>query len=301
MRGVCPAAGPRLRELVAFLRGLKESSGLTYEEMARRTGSGPLYCGASTLAEAASGSRVPRWKAVDAYARGAGYVAPRSRRGRGWALWRAAAAEAGHSRVVGRGRRLREVRTVEHFGEYLSRLRDRSGLSLGLLEMVTEDEGLRVPRSTCDLILKGRVLATGHQLAVLLAAFGVKDVKVASIQATRDRLAMPRSGGSWLVAPADVGYVCLDGHPAVEAYLERMQRDEEIKRRTGQLAEDEDYNDWRLERTLRGASRFMELDDDEIERMQQEAEEAARRAGYEPGALRAELEAMAARARPVGD
>lgn len=220
--------------------------------------------------------------------------------GQGWALWRAAAAEAGHSRVVGRGRRLREVRTVEHFGEYLSRLRDRSGLSLGLLEMVTEDEGLRVPWSTCDLILKGRVLTTGHQLAVLLAAFGVKDVQVASIQAMRDRLAVPRGGGSRLVAPADVGYVCLDGRPAVEAYLKRMQRDEEIKRRTGQLAEDQDYDDWRLKRTLRGASRFMELDDDEIERMEQEAEEAARRAGYEPGALRAELGAMAARARPAG-
>jgi hypothetical protein len=63
------------------------------------------------------------------------------------------------------------------------------------------------------------------------------------------------------------GCVCPDGDPSVIAFLERRDRDERIKRKTGQLRQHEDYDEW-LE--ARAASAFHRrrwdyLDEDELD------------------------------------
>ncbi|MFH8292567.1 hypothetical protein [Streptomyces sp. NPDC018059] len=62
------------------------------------------------------------------------------------------------------------------------------------------------------------------------------------------------------------GYVCPDGDPAVMAYLERRERDERIKRRTGQLCQDEDYDEWLDAREARAfyRRRWDYLDEDAL-------------------------------------
>ncbi|MFE9495059.1 hypothetical protein [Streptomyces collinus] len=65
--------------------------------------------------------------------------------------------------------------------------------------------------------------------------------------------------------------VCPDGHPAVLAYLARRDRDEKIKRRTGQLRHDEDYDEWLEARVARAfyRRRWDYLDEDELARFEE--------------------------------
>ncbi|MFI8290611.1 hypothetical protein ACIGBL_15925 [Streptomyces sp. NPDC085614] len=86
------------------------------------------------------------------------------------------------------------------------------------------------------------------------------------------RIALSRIATSRNPAPIwPGGCVCPDGDPAVIALLERRDRDERIKRKTGQLRQDEDYDAW-LE--VRAAKAFYRrwwdyLDEDELDQFEQ--------------------------------
>jgi hypothetical protein len=128
-------------------------------------------------------------------------------------------------------------------------------------------------------------------MSVLLAAFEVADSEVvAELRAVRDRIAVRARP----VEQAAGWYGCADGHPDVERYLARRARDEEIKRLTGQLRADEEYDDWA---PSLGKSRLWDLDDEEIEEFEREAETAAHCGEYVLGQLRADIQAVAARIR----
>lgn len=79
-------------------------------------------------------------------------------------------------------------------------------------------------------------------------------------------------------------YVCADADPAVQEHLERRERDEEIKRRTGQIHPDEtyeDYEDRMRERAFQRAAEewlveeYEEYEDDEPGDEAEDEEQAA--------------------------
>lgn len=205
---------------------------------------------------------------MEAYARAAGSRADQEARqrrvGRARQLWKAAAIEQARPLRAGRGRRLRQIRTSEALGQGLARLRARAGQpSLREIERETAASGHRVPRSTCQLILAGRVLPTSEQLAALLNAFAVTEAASLGWRIALNRIVT----GMYPVPTWPAGCVCPDGDPSVIGFLERRDRDERIKRKTGQLRQDEDYDQWLEARAARAfhRRRWDYLDEDELD------------------------------------
>ncbi|MFF3850927.1 helix-turn-helix domain-containing protein [Streptomyces sp. NPDC002328] len=245
---VAAGTSPRLRALAVYLRQLKDDTRTTYATLSERTGppGAPGYRGASTLSQAARGTHLPPLETVLAYARAAGDPGshPTQRReATALSLWKAAAIEKARPHLAGRSRRTRQVRTPASLGQELTRLRLRPGRpSYSAIEKATKADGHRVPRSTAHLILNGTVLPSREQLSALLKAFDVSVVDAAQWHAVLDRIEDRRR------PPEPIrrgrGYACADADPAVQEYLERRERDEEIKRRTGQIHPDETYEDY---------------------------------------------------------
>ncbi|MFJ9002578.1 hypothetical protein ACIRG8_30020 [Streptomyces sp. NPDC102359] len=102
------------------------------------------------------------------------------------------------------------------------------------------------------------------------------------------------------------GYACADADPAVQEYLERRERDEEIKRRTGQIHQDETYEDYEermRERAFQQQSSDIWLyeDYDDPEGDDEPEDEAQRQAwAGEQAAFRAQLKALVEPATPTG-
>ncbi|AZQ32077.1 transcriptional regulator [Streptomyces cyaneochromogenes] len=303
------SAHPRLRALAAYLRQLKDESRITYATLSERTGPAntPGFRGASTLSQAARGTHLPPLETVLAYARAAGDPGGYSiqwREAKTRSLWKAAAAEKARRHLSGRARRTRQVRTQASLAQELARLRLRAGRpSYSAIEQATKAGGHRVPRSTAHLILSGKALPSREQLSALLQAFDVSAPDTAQWHTVLNRIEdrrrppepPPRRWG---------GYVCADAHPAVQEHLERRERDEEIKRRTGQIQPDEtyeDYEDRMRERAFQRAAEewlveeYEEYEDDEPGG---EAEEQARAA--EQTAFRVRLRAMVEPDSPHG-
>ncbi|MFF5483459.1 hypothetical protein ACFY5C_39945 [Streptomyces sp. NPDC012935] len=104
-------------------------------------------------------------------------------------------------------------------------------------------------------------------MSALLKAFDVSAADTAEWHAVLERIEdrqrppepLPRRG--W--------YTCADADPAVQEHLERRERDEEIKRRTGQIHPDETYEDYEermLEKALqRAAEKWLYEDYEEPE------------------------------------
>ncbi|MFI9231137.1 hypothetical protein [Streptomyces rimosus] len=131
---------------------------------------------------------------------------------------------------------------------------------------MTGVRGYRVSRSTCQLILDGRLLPTQEQLTALLAAFDVTEAASSGWRSALNRIAARRH-------PTPIwpgGCVCPDGNPAVMVFLERRDRDESIKRRTGQLRQDEDYDEWLEARVARAfyQRRWDYLDEDDLTQLE---------------------------------
>ncbi|MFC9330801.1 helix-turn-helix domain-containing protein [Kitasatospora sp. NPDC057015] len=248
-KAAATGSGSQLQALAAYLRHLKDESGLRYSDLADRTGASgsPGRRGATTLSQAASGTRMPLLVTVEAFARAAappgspGEPAAQRRAARARALWESARAERARRSPSGPGQRLQQVRTTAALGRALAYLRRRAGLSLAHLDRATAAGGHRVPRSSIHLILEGKALPTRDQLAALLTALRVKGDDAGRWHTVRDgidnRLHPPAAVRSW-------GYTCADSDPRVQDYLERRERDEEIKRRTGQIHPDETYDDY---------------------------------------------------------
>lgn len=300
---VAAGAHPRLRAVAAYLRQLKDETRTTYATLSERTGppNTPGYRGASTLSQAARGTHLPPLETVLAYARAAGDPGSYStqwREAKARSLWKAAAIEKARPHLSGRGRRARQVRTPASLGQELTRLRLRAGRpSYNTIEHATKADGHRVPRSTAHLI--GKVLPSREQLSALLKAFDVSVADAAQWHAVLDRIEDRRRPPEPLRRGG--GYVCADADPAVQEYLERRERDEEIKRRTGQIHPDETYEDYEermRERAFQQAADDWLYDlyeddpegDDEAERQTQAAEQAA-----EQAALRAPLKVVVER------
>ncbi|MER7978311.1 helix-turn-helix domain-containing protein [Streptomyces sp. NPDC095817] len=230
-----------------YLRHLKDEDDVTYTTLSERTGISSMagYRGASTLSQAARGTHLPPLETVLAYARAAGDPGSRAvqqREATARRLWKAAAVERARPGLAGRGLRTRQIRTAASLGQALTRLRVRAGqLSYAAIERATDACGHRVPRSTTHLILGGKILPRREQLAALLKAFDVTDDVAAEWHLVLERIehrAQPPG------PPERGSYVCADGDSAVQDYLERRARDEEIKRRAGLIRPDEDYEDY---------------------------------------------------------
>ncbi|MFJ8054001.1 helix-turn-helix domain-containing protein [Streptomyces luteogriseus] len=285
---VAAATSPRLRTLAAYLRQLKDDTRTTYATLSERTGppNAPGYRGASTLSQAARGTHLPPLETVLAYARAAGDPGSHStqrREATALSLWKAAAIEKARPHLAGRGRRTRQVRTPASLGQELTRLRLRAGRpSYSAIEKATKADGHRVPRSTAHLIFNGKVLPSREQLSALLKAFDVSVVDAAQWHAVLDRIEDRRRPPE--PTRRGRGYACADADPAVQEYLERRERDEEIKRRTGQIYPDETYEDYE-ERMRERAFQQQASDDwlyedydepeDEAQRQARAAEQAA--------------------------
>ncbi|MGA5164058.1 helix-turn-helix domain-containing protein [Streptomyces pseudogriseolus] len=300
-------ARPRLRALAAYLRQLKDEADATYATLSERTGptDTPGYRGASTLSQAARGTHLPPIETVLAYARAAGDPGSRAvqqREATARKLWKAAAIEKARPHLPGRGLRTRQVRTPASLGQALTRLRARAGQpSYSAIERATDAGGHRVPRSTAHLILGGDILPSREQMAALLNAFDVTAAAAAEWHTVLDRIEHRLHPPP---PPARGGYTCADGDPAVQEYLERRERDEEIKRRTGQIHLDETYEDY--EERMRERAYRQAADDwlynDEPEGDGEPEDEAERQArAAEQAAFRAQLKAMVERAAPAGE
>ncbi|MGW2539961.1 helix-turn-helix domain-containing protein [Kitasatospora sp. NPDC001574] len=156
-------------------------------------------------------------------------------------MWENARAERARRSPSGPGQRLQQVRTTAALGRALAYLRRRAGLSLAHLDRATAAGGLRVPRSSIHLIMGGKALPTRDQLAALLTALKVAEGDAHRWHTVRDGI------DNRLRPPAAVrsrGYTCADSDPRVQEDLDRRERDEEIKRRTGQIHPDETYDDY---------------------------------------------------------
>ncbi|WP_413116972.1 hypothetical protein ACK1X7_48180 [Streptomyces sp. CY1] len=168
----------------------------------------------------------------------------------------------------------------------MTRLRLRAGRpSYSAIEKATKADGHRVSRSTAHLILNGKVLPSREQLSALLKAFDVSVVDAAQWHAVLDRVEDRRRPPE--PTRRGRGYACADADPAVQEYLERRERDEEIKRRTGQIHPDETYEDYE-ERMRERAFQQQTSDDwlyedcDEPEDEAQRQARAAEQAAFEP-------------------
>ncbi|MGW3424106.1 helix-turn-helix domain-containing protein [Streptomyces phaeochromogenes] len=289
---------PRLRALAAYLRQLKDEADATYATLSERTGTRntPGYRGASTLSQAARGTHLPPLETVLAYARAAGVTGSRAvqqREATARKVWKAAASEKVRPHLAGRGLRTRQVRTAASLGQALTRLRLRAGQpSYSAIERTTDASGHRVPRSTAHLILGGDVLPSREQLAALLNAFDVTAAAAVEWHAVLDRIEHRLQPPP---PPARGGYTCADGDPVVQEYLERRDRDEEIKRRTGQIHPDETYEDYE-ERMYERAQR--QAVDDLLYEDYEEPEDETK--PEDEAAFRIQFKAMVERANPTG-
>ncbi|MFC8230620.1 hypothetical protein [Streptomyces sp. NPDC057287] len=301
-------ARPRLRALAVYLRQLKDKTHTTYATLSECTGSPntPGYRGASTLSQAARGTHLPPLETVLAYARAAGDPGSYStqwREAKARILWKEAAIEKARPHLTGRSRRTRQIRTQASLSRELTRLRLRAGQpSYSAMEKATQADGHRVPRSTAHLILNGKILPSREQLSALLKVFNVSVAATTQWHAVLDRVEdrvrppePPFRGG---------GYVCADADPAVQEYLERRERDEEIKRRAGQIHSDETYEDYEERMAEKAFQRAADdwlyeqyeddepEGDDEAERQSQAAEQVA---------FRVRLKALVESASPPRD
>ncbi len=313
---------PRLRALALALRRVKEASGLTYTDLAVRTAALGMPKGAATLSQAAAGHRLPRLGTVVAFARAATDPADAATQRQTVQdindLWQAAAIERAaplaseQAPKAERYRRLREVggpvvvrirnphprRTLANLALGLRKMRARAGQpSLAAIQDLSEAAGHRVARSTVHLILAGRVLPTREQLDALLIAFDAAAGADRSVVRSRRKWMALRDSVESRTRPAPpvpvTGYGCVDG--SLDAVLERQDREREILRRVGKLAEDEEEHENQGEYHLGVPTSSVSwefMDDDELAAWEEEAREADReqQSGRD---LLAELRALA--------
>lgn len=104
--------------------------------------------------------------------------------------------------------------------------------------------------------------------------------------------------------------MCADADPAVQEYLERRERDEEIKRRAGQIHPDETYEDYEermREKAFQRAAddwQYEQYEDDEPESEAEgepEGEAERQKQAAEQIAFRVRLKALVESASPPRD
>ncbi|QKW22324.1 hypothetical protein HUT16_27490 [Kitasatospora sp. NA04385] len=236
-------ASPRTRALAAALRRMKADSGLTYADLAKRTKELGVPHGAATLSRAAAGAHLPRLDTVRAFARAAAdrdsWHAQFQAADRAEVLWAAVGAEQA---AVLAAEPVRPRRSTAGLARGLAGLRARAGQpSLTRLQKLTTMAGHRVPRSTLHLLLGGRALPTGDQLAAVLAAFDAAAGPGRVVVGDHRKWLEARNAIERRLRPGPpepvISYGCIDGQ--LDELLERRGREEEILRKVGRWNDEE--------------------------------------------------------------
>ncbi|MEV6940337.1 helix-turn-helix transcriptional regulator, partial [Streptomyces sp. NPDC051132] len=229
--GPIPASTPpELRALVVRLRNAKEASGKTFEALAKDGG-----VSESVVRRALAGKRVPLMETVKAITRACGRTEDDMAR-----AWHAAKAEEvlpgarelGPKMVSSRAELVESMIFMRITGGYppLHQLEKDAGSA--------PDGRTRLPHSTLHLVLEGRIPPT----ETLFTAF----MEALSVPAADRRNWLDAHRRLFADAPARRPFgqppsVVRDEPPALtsceaaERALPRLERDEEIKRKTGQL------------------------------------------------------------------
>ncbi|MFI9586667.1 helix-turn-helix domain-containing protein [Streptomyces sp. NPDC052236] len=213
-KGVLEESAP-YRELAQWLRSLRRLAGLTYRQMAERTGR--PGCSAVTLSRADSGLILPRRQVVEAYAAACGASARQA-----WVMWeravraardreeredrqdrecreyreptiRSAAAAAPPPHTRRRGRALELVYEPAHLLEAMHRLRmDAGNPSLRTLqERARAGDSGPLPRSTLADVLAGLRMPSEALLMSYVRACGERDHRISAWRAAWHRTSRP--------------------------------------------------------------------------------------------------------------
>ncbi|MBO1419073.1 hypothetical protein [Streptomyces sp. FH025] len=266
---------------------MKDASGLTYTDLAARAAALGTPKGAATLSQAAAGHRLPRLGTALAFAHAAADPADAKAQRQAMQdirdLWQAAAigrAAPLASEQAPKAEKYRPRRTLGNLALGLRKMRARAGQpSLKAIQDLSEAAGHRVAKSTVHLILVGRVLPTREQLAALLTAFDAAAGAGRSAVRSRRKWMALRDSVESRTRPAPpvrvTGYGCVDG--SLDTVLERQHREEEVLRKIGKLAQDENKDDDQGEYRLGVVTSRIPweyMDDDELAAMEEEAHEA---------------------------
>lgn len=286
------SAPPELRALVVRLRNAKEASGKTFEALAKEGG-----VSESVVRRALAGKRVPLLETVKAITRACGRKEDDMAR-----AWHAAKAEEvlpgvrewGPKMVSSRAELVESMIFMRIAGGYppLHQLEKDAGSA--------PDGRTRLPHSTLHLVLEGRIPPP----ETLFTAF----MEALSVPAADRRNWLDAHRRLFASAPARRAYgqpppVVRDEPPALtsceaaERALPLLERDEEIKRKTGQVKEPDDYELLGLGYLNSPAPAFLwpEYDEEELAA----AEAAAQSAAQENVDLREKLRAMIDRTEPA--
>ncbi|MGW1543221.1 helix-turn-helix domain-containing protein [Streptomyces sp. NPDC002309] len=285
---------PELRALVVRLRNAKDASGKTFEALAKDGG-----VSESVVRRALAGKRVPSLETVKAITRACGRTEDDMAR-----AWHAAKAEEilpgardlGPKMVSSRAQLVESMIFMRIAGGYppLHQLEKDAGSA--------PDGRTRLPHSTLHLVLEGRIPPP----ETLFTAF----MEALSVPAADRRNWLDAHHRLFADAPARRPFgqpppVVRDEPPAInsceaaERALPRLEQDEDIKRKTGQLKEPDDYEVLGLGYLNSPAPDFLwpEYNDEEI--AAREAEAAARLSVQERVDLREKLRTMIDRSAPA--
>ncbi|MGW2892959.1 helix-turn-helix domain-containing protein [Streptomyces griseoruber] len=283
-----------LRALVQRLRTVKEASGKTFEALAGDSG-----VSESVVRRALAGKRVPLLETVEAITRACGRK--RDDMARAWHAAKAeevlpGARESGPKMVTSRAEFVESMIFMRIEGGYppLHRLEKNAGRD--------ENGGTRLPHSTLHHVLHGQIPPTETLLTAFMDALSMPAAKRRHwLDAHRRLFADAPARRAWGQPPPVVRDEppALTSCEAADRALPRLEQDDDIKRKTGQLKELDDYEVLGLGYLKSPAPDFLwpEYDDEEI--AAREAEAAARRSVQERVDLREKLRAMIDRTAPA--
>jgi transcriptional regulator with XRE-family HTH domain len=285
---------PALGALVQRLRNAKESSGKTFEVLARDSG-----VSASVVRRALAGKGVPLLETVEGIARACGRKEHDMAR-----FWHDAKAEE----VLPGARKLGPMMATSRaeFVESMIFMRIEGGYPpLHRLEQLAgsdRDGRTRLPYSTLHRVLEGRIPPSEKVFTAFMAALSVPAAQTRNWLNAHHRLfADAPARRAWGEPPPVVGDepTAVTSCEAADRALARLEEDETIKRKTGQLKEPDDYELLGLGylNSPLPAWQWPEYDDEELAAW--EAEAAAQPHAQEDADLREKLHAIIDRCEPA--
>jgi hypothetical protein len=292
-------SGPALARLTRWLRAHKEACGKSGKELAQESGAG---FSERTLLRAFAGRRVPRRAVVEDLA-----DIFRADKDEVVRLWCEARGEA----VVRPGMRRRGPSTVfsaERLVESMIVMRAEAGQPAlsHLEEKAGRDEAgrSRLPHSTLWLVLEEKIPPSEELFTAFLRALDLPDKEVREWLGTHRRVyAGAPTRRKWGEPPPPVvpdepaPLSSYDNDDAVWQRMERMERDEEIKRRTGQVREPDDYE--LLGMGYLNSPGSEAYDEEMLEQWEAERAAASTEQGGGTTGLKEELRAILGRVKPA--
>ncbi|MET8647662.1 helix-turn-helix transcriptional regulator [Streptomyces sp. NPDC004675] len=285
---------PLLRALVQRLRDAKEASGKTFEVLAKGSG-----ISVDVVRRALAGEAVPTLRTVKAITDACGGKEDDMARS-----WSAAKAE----KVLPGARDLGPLMVSSRAELVESMIFMRIGGGYPPLHQLEKDAGsdengrTQLPHSTLHLVLQGQIPPTEKLFLAFMEVLPVPATKRRNwLDAHRRLFANAPARRAWGQPPPVVRDEppALTSCEAAERALPRLERDEEIKWKTGQLKEPDDYKLLGLDYLNSPAPDFLWPEYDEEELAAWEAEAAAQPSAKEHLDLREKLRAMIDRTEPA--